>query len=99
MLSLIIAFTSFLLVIIIAGYLVFSVMRSKEALEVEPDLHFFLPNDFFVSLTLLTNFWLVLLVLLGSQELLQADKQIIVVFTSLFAPFLSWWHQKKDGGE
>jgi hypothetical protein len=83
---------------ILAGYLSFTMLRSVQAPSIKQP-RFYLPSDFFVTLALLGNFWLVLLVLLGSEELLLADRPLIVIMTSLIAPFLSWWRKKKAARE
>lgn len=81
----------------LASYLSFTVVRSKLAAPKAMPTRFYLPTDFFVTLVLLGNFWMIILVLLGSQELLPADRPMITIIASLMAPFLSWWRKKKAG--
>jgi len=58
-------------------------------------MQFFLPNRLFVSLILLSSFWLTLLLLLGLGDLPTGGKQGLIIVISLFAPFLSWWRQNR----
>lgn len=87
------------ILVVVAGSLAYAVLRSVPAAKPEKEPHFYLPNDFFITLVLLANFWLILLVLLGSQELLPTERNMIVILASLLAPFLSWWRKKKAGAE
>ncbi len=93
----VIAFSVFF--VVLATSLSYSVLRSEQAATTRREPHFYLPNDFFVALVLLTNFWLILLVILGCQELLPADRHLIIIVVSMLAPFLSWWRKKKVSAE
>ena len=95
MLAFFVAIFIVLTLVTLAGYLSYMVLRSAQALPIINQHRLYLPSDFFVSLVLFGNFWMILLVLLGSQELLPSDRPLIVIIVSLIAPFLSWWHKKK----
>ena len=55
----------------------------------------FLPHDFFQTLLLLVGMWVIIFTIMASANLASVEKQVIVMISSLLAPFLIWWWRKK----
>lgn len=76
-------------------FLLVSTLKSQKRSKPAEKSTFFLPNDFFISLVFLMNFWVILLILLGAQELGEKDQRILAMVFCLGAPFLSFWQKKR----
>jgi|GEM_PF-3802478 len=82
------------IIIVMLGIL-WRVARSHETHRPKAVTSFILPHQYFVSLILLANFWLILLLLLGLRELPEEQRSALLILVALFAPFLSWWRQNR----
>lgn len=75
-----------------------SAIRSKGLTSADVNQSFFLPYDFFLSLILLVNFWVILLILLGSQSLPEEESFIITMIMCAWGPIFMWWRKKRAWG-
>lgn len=79
----------------IIAFLSMCCYRAKVVVAHTEKARFFLPNDLFIHLTLLINYWVMLVLMLEANILTKESHLMIIV--ALFAPFLNWWHKKRMG--
>lgn len=75
-----------------------SAIKAKSLTSASVNQSFFLPYDFFLSLILLVNFWVIVLVLLGSQSLPEEESFIITIIMCAWVPIFMWWRKKRSWG-
>lgn len=79
----------------IIAFLIISTLQAKKKSQSPEKSTFFLPNDFFISLVFLMIFWVIILILLGAQDLAAKDQRILAMVFCFCAPFLSFWQKKR----
>lgn len=71
-----------------------SLSSSKNAPQHQSLNPILLPHDFFISIILLFNLWIILLLLLASENLEKTEQQNLIFAISILAPGIFWWWKK-----